>query len=383
MNLYIVVKLKQILKTSLFIIVLSILLMLPSNNMTSVSASVDIFKNNVFPSLFPFILFTEIIMHTSIIDILSKRLGKLFEVLFKVPAIASSAVIIGFLCGFPMGAKAINELYESSKISKKSAYFLLKFTNNCNPAFIISTVGIALFKSINVGVLILVSHYLSSALIGFFSNHLDDSIIIQEKACKLKSFDKKIKFLRENEKIYFEKNDKNKANKADGNINLVGLVKRSILNTFKSLALIFGFIIIFNLIYSCLEIFLDALNVNSKIKVLISAIMEMTTGSKNIASSDFPLEAKLCLVSFTLGFSGLSIIAQISSSVSKHNFSLLSIIKYKFIHGILSFFITYILINVKNIFKVDYLSLLLVIVLMLLLYFLFYIVFFKGKKIKQ
>ena len=121
-------------------------------------------------------------------------------------------------------------------------------------------------------------------------------------------------------------------------------------------------------------------NISSKLALIVSSILEMTTGSYNIYSSDFSYIMKICLISFSLGFSGLSIIFQIYATISKHDFSLKYLIKYKTLQGILSFIITYALINIKNISNINYINILLLLVLISLLYFLFRLVFTKNKK---
>lgn len=385
MNLYIVLKLKKILKTSMFFIVLILLLTLSETNFNSVSVSINMFLNKVFPSLFPFMLFTEILLSTNVIDSISRKFEKILYKFFRISPHGVSAIISGFLCGFPMGAKAVNVLYENSKISKKEAYYLLKFTNNCNPAFILSTIGIVLFKNIKLGILILISHYLSAIIIGCISNHLDDSLIIHERDDNLKllhkkttKLKKKAYILNEYNKTYLEKSNK-RTNKKK-NSNFMEIIKSSMFNSFKSLVLICGFIIIFNLISNSISMLFNHFNISSKLAVIVSSILEMTTGSYNIYISDFSYIMKICLISFSLGFSGLSIIFQIYATISKYDFSLKYLIKYKTLQGILSFIITYDLINIKNISNINYINILLLLVLISLLYFLFRLVFTKNKK---
>ena len=69
-----------------------------------------------------------------------------------------------------MGAKTVSKLYEDSEISKYEADKLLLFINNCNPAFILSTIGIGIFHNIYIGILLATSHYISSILIGIFKS---------------------------------------------------------------------------------------------------------------------------------------------------------------------------------------------------------------------
>lgn len=50
------------------------------------------------------------------------------------------ALVIGFLCGFPMGAKVIADLLSRGKLSQEEAQFLLAFCNNIGPIYFMSFV---------------------------------------------------------------------------------------------------------------------------------------------------------------------------------------------------------------------------------------------------
>ena len=385
MKLYIIVKLKQLIKIAMFAISLTLLLVLAESNFNSVSLSTKLFFTQVFPSLFPFILFTEIILKTDIIYSISRKLEKIFYILFRVNAKAVPAIITGFLCGFPMGAKAVNDLYEKRLISKRTANNLLKFTNNCNPAFIISTVGLSMFCDIKVGIILLISHYVSAIILGIFYSYTSDYLIIHNRSTNLKLFNKKsdklrkkIKILKDEEKTYCNINTTNNRNN-EIKLNGIELLKVCISNTFKTLSMIFGFIIVFNLLFSIIDLGLYYLKVNTDFRTFLSGIMEMTSGSKNIIYSNLDKDFRICLVSFTLGFSGICIIAQILSTISKHNFSTLSIVKSKLAHGILSFIVTYILLNIKNIYYLKFTNIILLFLLLLLIILLFKVLFRKNK----
>lgn len=385
MKLYIIVKLKQLIKIAMFAISLTLLLVLAESNFNSVSLSTKLFFTQVFPSLFPFILFTEIILKTDIIYSISRKLEKIFYILFRVNAKAVPAIITGFLCGFPMGAKAVNDLYEKRLISKRTANNLLKFTNNCNPAFIISTVGLSMFCDIKVGIILLISHYISAIILGIFYSYTSDYLIIHNRSTNLKLFNKKsdklrkkIKILKDEEKTYCNINTTNNRNN-EIKLNGIELLKVCISNTFKTLSMIFGFIIVFNLLFSIIDLGLYYLKVNPNLRIFLSGIMEMTSGSKNIIYSNLDKDFRICLVSFTLGFSGICIIAQILSTISKHNFSTLSIVKSKLAHGILSFIVTYILLNIKNIYYLKFTNIILLFLLLLLIILLFKVLFKKNK----
>ena len=53
-----------------------------------------------------------------------------------VSAAGAYAVIVGALCGYPVGAKITSDLYENHQISESEAKYLLTFTNHASPVFV-------------------------------------------------------------------------------------------------------------------------------------------------------------------------------------------------------------------------------------------------------
>ena len=74
--------------------------------------------------------------------------------------------------------------------------------------------------------------------------------------------------------------------------------------------------------------------------------IEFTNGCKLISNSNISMSLKLSMMSFILSFSSLSVIAQVSSIVSKSSPNMKKYIFYKFIQGLLSFIITFISSNI-------------------------------------
>lgn len=269
------------------------------------------------PSLFPFILFTNILILCDISKVINKIFKKNGNIIY--------AGIIGFLCGYPMGAKAAYTLYSQNKISKKTANFLMSFANNCNPIFIISTIGLCVLNNMYIGILLLISHYLAALIICIINFAHND--IIHENT--------------ENSNSFKENNDKILHKSMFENIDL------SIKSTFVTLGNILGFIIIFNLAFSILETMLIRLNVSKNIIYTLSGLFEVTNGTKLFyLNTNFNFNLSMAIISFMLSFSGFSIIFQIYSCIYKIPIKLWHLIKYKLIQGILSGIITYILLNI-------------------------------------
>lgn len=92
----------------------------------------------VFPTLFPFMLVSGLMLSGGGLAVISRIFGRLFSTLFATSPNGSFAVIAGFLCGYPMGAKVSADLVRSGKISRDEGAYLLSFCNNTSPIFIMN-----------------------------------------------------------------------------------------------------------------------------------------------------------------------------------------------------------------------------------------------------
>ena len=61
----------------------------------------------VFPTLFPFMLVSGLMLSGGGLAVISRISGRLFSALFATSPNGSFAVIAGFLCGYPMGGEDI------------------------------------------------------------------------------------------------------------------------------------------------------------------------------------------------------------------------------------------------------------------------------------
>ena len=87
----------------------------------------------LIPTLFPYLIVTGLLLKTDGAAVVSRLLFRPFHLLFGTSFYGSFAVLSGFLCGYPMGAKIIADLLLQGKISlEEIARIRKKYEHNFN-----------------------------------------------------------------------------------------------------------------------------------------------------------------------------------------------------------------------------------------------------------
>ena len=324
-------KIKKNLISIICLLFIFFLVIYSKENIIAVKAGLELWINNVIPSLFPFFIATEILCKTNIINILGKLLEKPISFLFNVPGESSFALIMGIISGYPSGAKIVSNLKSQEILSLEEAERLIAFTNNSGPLFILGAVGVSLLKNSQIGYKLFISHIISCLLVG----------IIFRNWKKTKRIKKTKKLQKENKNIELK--------------DLGEILGVSIRNSIITITNIGGFIVLFSVIISILNssgFFIFTASIFEKINFpidigngIISGIIELTNGVKIM--SQIPLtNFNISVISLLIGFGGLSVLFQVYSIISKENISIKPYIYGKILQGILSFFITFFLLTV-------------------------------------
>lgn len=347
-NNFYVIKLKRNIFSIIFLTFTLSLIIFSKTNLSAVKSGLSLWANSVIPSLFPFFVATELLMHTNIVNQLGIILNIFMKPLFNIRGEGAFALAMGIISGYPVGAKIASNFRQNNICTKEECERLLSFTNNSGPLFIIGTVGILMFKSTTIGILLFITHFLSSISVG---------IIFRFWKINKKSND-----YMKHSKI---NNDKYKNVSIK---NLGEVMAESITSAISTILLIGGFIVLFANVISILKssgilnniaLFINPvfklININTSFCVpLISGFIEITNGIASISSiACKKLSINIILTSFLLGFGGISVLLQVLSITSKTDLSIKPYILGKLLHGILASFYTYIFINVIPFFNFD------------------------------
>lgn len=316
---------KSLLVTIVCSLLIVQILLTPKLCINSALLGVNLFVNKVFPSLFPFLVITSIMMSYDGIKIYSNLLGNIICKPLKLPLQCTFALMVSFFCGYPLGAKYACDLYENGHIDFLTCERLINIASNASPLFVIGAVGTSMLKNNYIGYLLLVSNYISCFVMG---------IILPAKV-PYKAYK------RSNEILTPKKN--------------IGIIlKDSIENSIKTSISIGGFVILFSVIIGIIKSniifdiaingFSTLFNLNKNItQGMALGVIEMTNGSFLISSADISLYAKTILISFILGFSGFSVISQVFSFTYKYNLSMKKYIIRKALQGLICSIISAIL----------------------------------------
>ena len=255
----------------------------PNIIIDSVNASLDIFINNIFVSLFPFFLLADILINYNYIYYLSK--------IFKFKY--SYIILMSMISGLPSNAKYISNLLDNNQISTHDAEILLSITFFPNPMFVIGTVGTIMMNNTKLGIILLINIYLSNLILYIY---------------------------------YYNKLERKNITINTNQLAFPNLLKESILKNINTLLVILGTIVLFILLSN---IIFNYIKLNPLIQSIIASLLEMTSGIKKISILSINTNLKFILISTSLMFSGLSIITQALSILSDYKLNIKFILKNK------------------------------------------------------
>ena len=243
-------------------------------------------SNVIIPSLFPFMVLSELLIFTRIDRLFERLAGGIFSKIFKLPKCAISAFVLGILCGFPVGTKIAYSLYEKEKISLDDLNHLLVFCNIQSSAFIINTVGISMLSNKSAGVLLYISQVISLIIAG----------VIYPK--------------------FFPKNEsKNTGNllvndrKNDG---IATFFTSSVKSSVLGILTVCGFVLFFYVLCGIVTNFATRIGLSKVFSLSVCSMLEMSCACVEISNS-LQVNTAFVAISSVLGFGGISLHFQIMS----------------------------------------------------------------------
>ena len=299
------------------------LLLYPQESMQAARDGLKLCYNVIIPSLFPFFVLSSLVVELGLAGYLGRVLEGIMRPLFNVSGSCASAFALGFIGGYPVGAKTAINLYEKGMCTKSEAERLLAFCNNSGPAFILGVVGVGVFGSSRVGLLLYLAHAAASICVG----------------------------------MLFRFYGRGKAgNRKEGRVSPQFHAQRftsaftdSIKNSFLSTLNICAFVVFFTVVIRMLSLsglltgaagvlglLLAPLGFDATwAEQLLIGLIEISSGVWALSGTG-ALAGRLSMAAFMLGWAGVSVHCQVLSFIGGSGLSVRTYIAGKTLHGALS-----------------------------------------------
>lgn len=275
---------------------------------------IELSVNKLIPSLFPFMVISEIIVNANACSILICTLGKPFSKIFAISQDGVLPFLLGMLFGFPIGLKSAISLYESGKIDKSELIRLSLFSSLPSPAFFISAVGEALFGSALFGIELYLIALFGSVLIGILSRF----------------------FFKAERGKYFS------CLKSENHLS-GGSFVLAVTSSAQTLISVCSFVVFFSMISEVLKELFAFFSLDKALSICLLGTLEMTGGAalaSTLGESGAPLAAAI------LGFSGISVLCQFISVSKQHDLPILPYLYSKLFLAALEFLLSFFLIRI-------------------------------------
>ncbi len=296
--------------------VLSFLLAFPGEALELSKAGLMLWFYTLLPSLLPFLILSGFLIHTGFLPPLLVKAKKFWKTCFGLSPMGGYALLMGILCGYPMGAKTTGDLYRNGQISKAEASYLLSFSNYPGPSFVAAYICTELLGNPGLVLptfgLLYVSGFLSS---------LPFRLAYKKNSRQNRN--------KQEFSLYA-------AEKAPGALPLGEALDASIMNSFTSITKLGGYIILFSVLQGILRRLLAAF---PRLCCLVLGFTELSTGISALAQTGLGFSGIYPLILAFTSFGGLCIAFQTKSMLSGTDLSLVPYLKGK----ALSFFLTLVL----------------------------------------
>lgn len=262
------------------------LLRYPGEALFAIREGLSVWIEILFPSLLPFLILTGILSHVQLTVPVPDRASRLCRTLTALPPAGVYCMILGLLCGCPLGAHFASELYGAGRLTKREAMYLTTFCCQISPPFVIHYIyGYALEGKESLQQIFFMIYLCAGVSMIFFRivlfGHPFDPAL-------LKSYKK------ETPRV-----------SSPG-----AVIDVSIMNGFETMAKIGGYILLFSLLSQLLHHYWPWSENSSAI---VLGFTELTTGLNLLTKSSLDFSMRYILAMIMTAFGGCCILLQVRS----------------------------------------------------------------------
>ncbi len=315
-----------------FCLLAACIIKFPKEAFSSALDGLMLWFNVVCPALLPFFICVDILIGLGVVSLFGSAFKPLMRPAFNVPGEGAFGLFMSIASGYPVGARITARLRQEKLCTFEEGQRLLGLCSTSGPLFIIGAVATGIMNNPGLGLFLALPHYLSAITIGLLMRHY-----------------KKYKYDRKNIEMSNPIKDMLDHRKKDGRS--VGmLIGDAVKAGVELILMIGGFIVFFSVITGMLKksglLYWLSLAISKAVPLdpvtpdlvagILTGILEVTNGVKECAALQISIVQKVLIISFVLGFGGLSVNAQVMSIISETDLKFSIYLAFKFLQGIIA-----------------------------------------------
>lgn len=308
----------------------------PALTFSQAAKALIVWYRSIVPTLLPVLIVSSLIVATRAWELLIPILHPILGRLFCIPPCGSFSLLLGMLCGYPMGTKIVSDLYREGELSPKEARHLLTFTSFPSPMFLNGFLLHQCFDNSSLVIPFLGAVYGSAFVIGILYPRIIPLFsFFSGKDASGKPFSGSSDH---SASTVLTKSSSRKTSSGKQPVLTFAALQQTLLSSAQILLLVGLYMMLAMILSGFLELFLSRLSAESVPHVLplLTGLLEMTTGISFLPASGLSLSSAALVAIFLCCFGGLSIALQTSAVLPKGNFWFLHYLFWKLIHGVIA-----------------------------------------------
>ncbi|PQP80986.1 sporulation integral membrane protein YlbJ [Paenibacillus sp. PCH8] len=319
-------RLTHVLVTLALLILCVLMVLFPAETWHAGVRGLSIWWDVLFPSLFPFLVLSELLLGFGIVHFLGTLLNPLMRPLFRVPGSGGFVFAVSCASGYPTGAKLTAQLWEQKLVTREEGERLVAFTTSSDPIFMIGAVSVGFFHNVAIAPVLVASHYAAAFLVGVLMRFHGGSVK-HTQPVSLPTSTEQLHRNRLIRAIYAM----HAARQADGRA-FGELLRQAVSSSLRLIIIVGGLVVFFSVmmellvqtgwlggLYGITEQWLRHIGLPPSLShSLVGGLFEVTLGAKEAGGvgTSIPLVYKVAAAAFVLSWGGLSVHAQIMSVLS-------------------------------------------------------------------
>ena len=293
----------------------------------------------VLPALLPFFVLSEVMRAYGVIHFVGVLLEPLMRPLFNIPGAGGFAFAMGLVSGYPLGAIITARLCRERLLNAVEGERLVSLANTADPLFMAGVVAAGFFRIPEAGGVLTVAHYASVLMVGWIGAW-------HERAAPatppLEARASEPLWRRAASAMV-------KARQADGRP-FGQVLGDALKDAMASMLLVGGTIMLFSVLLRVLEQLgvvpalgrlagaaLALVGLHPALaEAAVRGLFEITNGTQAASQAAAPLPGRLAVASFVIGWSGVSVHAQVAAVTEKTGIRMGPYVRARLLHGLLA-----------------------------------------------